>query len=139
MPNIQFSWKPDRLDSNTATINFFPDPKTMAIGLATVIKNLQWKSYVILFEDEDGLIRLQEVFKLQEITEENEFNSIILRQLGDDAANKVLFKEIRNSTEIHILLDCHVDRVIGIMKEAGNFGLLDLVYSYFITSLVSFK
>lgn len=91
----------------------------------------------MLYEEEEGLIRLQEVLKLQNLTEVNEFNTIMLRQLGDEAANNALFKEIKNSTEAQIVLDCHVDHVVGILRQADKFKMLDLFYSYFLTSLVS--
>lgn len=109
----------------------------MTIGLATVIRSMEWKSFVVLYEDDEGLMRLQEVLKLQNLTDLNEFNAIMLRQLGSESENNVLFKEIKNSTEAQIVIDCHVDRVIGILQQAGKFGLLDLFYSYFLTSLVS--
>lgn len=82
-------------------------------------------------------MRLQEVLKLQNLTEVNEFNAIMLRQLGNEAVNNALFKEIKNSTEAQIVLDCHVDHVVGVLKQASTFGMLDLFYSYFLTSLVS--
>lgn len=92
---------------------------------------------MVLYEEEEGLIRLQEVLKLQNLTEVNEFNAIMLRQLGDEAANNALFKEIKNSTEAQIVLDCHVDHIMGILRQAEKFKMLDLFYSYFLTSLVS--
>lgn len=110
----------------------------MAIGLATVIKSMEWKSFVVLYEDDEGLVRLQEVIKLQNLTKVNEFNAIMLRQLGNRADNKVLFKEIKNSTEAQIVIDCHVDRIIDVLQQADDFGMLDLFYSYFLTSLVSY-
>lgn len=125
---------------NPAYMNFYPHPVLLAEGLATVIRNMNWKTFVILYEEDEGLLRLQEVLKLQNLKNLNDINTITLRQLSDPDGNyRVLLKEIKNSTEGQILLDCKSENVLNILEQAKEVGLLEDLYNYFITSLVSFN
>lgn len=48
----------------------------MAKALATLLREMRWKSYTILYEDDDGLIRLQEILKM------HKREAITVRKLG---------------------------------------------------------
>lgn len=64
IPHIQINWSPHRFFSNTTVLNLYPDPTLLSEGLAVLIKHMDWKSYAIIYENNDGLIRLQEALKL---------------------------------------------------------------------------
>lgn len=139
IPHFQFVWRPTVNQENPAYMNFYPHPGLLAEGLATVIRNMNWKTFVILYEEDEGLLRLQEVLKLQNLKNLNDINTITVRQLSDADGNyRVLLKEIKNSTEGQILLDCRSENVLNILEQAKEVGLLEDLYNYFITSLVSY-
>lgn len=82
VPHIQFVWKPEPNKEYTNYINMYPQADLLAEGLATIIRHMNWKSFVILYEEDEGLIRLQEVLKLQNLRDINDLNTITVRQLG---------------------------------------------------------
>lgn len=79
IPHIEVQWKSTKgLPSKEAvTINFYPDQSILSYGVAVVTKSMQWKNYVILYEDEDSLIKLQDVLKLTQ----RDGEPIIVRQI----------------------------------------------------------
>lgn len=48
-----------------------------------------------------------------------------------------LLKQIKNSAESHIVLDCSTDRIHSVLKQAQQIGMMSDYHSYLITSLVS--
>lgn len=48
-----------------------------------------------------------------------------------------LLKQIKNSAESHIVLDCSTDRIYDVLKQAQQIGMMSDYHSYLITSLVS--
>jgi len=47
-----------------------------------------------------------------------------------------LLKQIKNSAESHIVLDCSTDRIYDVLKQAQQIGMMSDYHSYLITSLV---
>nr|CAD7453108.1 unnamed protein product [Timema tahoe] len=48
---------------------------------------------------------------------------------------KPLLKQIKNSAESHIVLDCSTDRIYDVLKQAQQIGMMSDYHSYLITSL----
>ena len=48
-----------------------------------------------------------------------------------------LLKQIKNSAESHIVLDCSTERLYDVLKQAQQIGMMSDYHSYLITSLVS--
>jgi Receptor family ligand binding region. len=47
-----------------------------------------------------------------------------------------LLKEIKNSSESHILLDCSMDKTVTILKQAKEVHLMGDYQNYILTNLV---
>ncbi|CAG9860405.1 unnamed protein product [Phyllotreta striolata] len=140
VPFITTSWKaPSPAKRNPeevrAMINFFPEAELFAKGLAEIVRSLQWPSFIIIYENEEGLIRMQEILKLQEINPDSKKNNIVVMQLGPGPDYRPLLKKIHNTTEDNIILDCEVDKILPILTQANSVGMLGLHNRYFITSL----
>lgn len=48
-----------------------------------------------------------------------------------------LLKQIKNSAESHIVLDCTTERIYDVLKQAQQIGMMSDYHSYLITSLVN--
>lgn len=48
-----------------------------------------------------------------------------------------LLKQIKNSAEAHIILDCNTEKIYEVLKQAQQIGMMSDYHSYLITSLVS--
>lgn len=120
-------------DASPFTLNIHPHPSSLGKAYVDLIVAMGWKSFVILFESEDSLIRLQQVIKLPKTFEDIK---IYLRQLElttDDY--RPLLKEIKKSGETRIILDCHFDKIESILHQANEIGLATEYYAYLFTSL----
>ncbi|XP_011691570.1 PREDICTED: glutamate receptor ionotropic, kainate 2-like [Wasmannia auropunctata] len=50
-------------------------------------------------------------------------------------ASEPLLKQIKNSAESHIVLDCSTERIYDVLKQAQQIGMMSDYHSYLITSL----
>lgn len=80
IPHIQVSWRSTMSYNTQTVINFYPDPELLAVGLATIVKNLHWNNYAILYQDNDSLIRLQEILKIPQLGD----TPVIIRQIDSN-------------------------------------------------------
>lgn len=51
-------------------------------------------------------------------------------------AYRPLLKQIKNSAESHIVLDCSTEKIYDVLKQAQQIGMMSDYHSYLITSLV---
>lgn len=48
------------------TINIHPDPDALSRAYAELLIDYTWKSYTIVYEDDDGLVRLKDVLQIHD-------------------------------------------------------------------------
>ncbi|KAH9630481.1 hypothetical protein HF086_000694, partial [Spodoptera exigua] len=90
-----------------------------------------WRSFTIVYENSDGLVRLQELLKAHGPSE----LPVAVRQLPDSHDYRPLLKQIKNSAESHIVLDCATERIRDVLQQAQQIGMMSDYHSYLITSL----
>jgi ABC-type branched-subunit amino acid transport system substrate-binding protein len=123
------------------SIHLHPHPAVLGKAYADFIQQVGWKSLVILYETEEGLVRLQEVLRLQQ-TFKGDGLKVTSRQLVGSSRDekgrpdyRPLLKEIKKSEERNIVLDCDFDRIHTVLEQAEQIELLTDYHSYLITSL----
>lgn len=68
-----------------------------------------------------GLIRLQDVLQIN-----NPLSSpITVRQLGDGPDYRPLLKEILMSGETRLILDCSVDKITDVLRQAKDVKMME--------------
>ena len=88
---------------------------------------------MILYENEEGLVRLQEVIKMPKTFSGMK---VTLRQLDMETTDyRPLLKEIKKSEETRIVLDCDYDKIEMILQQANEIELMTDYHNYLITSL----
>lgn len=97
-----------------------------------LVKSWGWHSFTIIYETNEGLVRLQELLKAYGSSE----YPITVRQLPATGDFRPLLKQIKNSGEAHIVLDCNNDKIYDVLKQAQQIGMMSDYHSYLITSLV---
>lgn len=75
--------------------------------------------------------------RLQDILERHgpEGNPVTIRQLPDDDDYLPLLKDIANSGENHIIIDCSPDKVMQIFKQAVSVKMME-EYQVWISDLI---
>lgn len=80
IPHLQVSWRLSMAYNTQTVLNFYPETDLLAQGIGMVLQHLQWKRFAILYQNTEGLLRLQEVLKQMKITD----SPTIIRQLDAD-------------------------------------------------------
>ncbi|XP_074099238.1 kainate-type ionotropic glutamate receptor subunit 1D isoform X7 [Cotesia typhae] len=130
IPHLETRWD-YRLRRESCLVNLYPHPTTLSKAYVDLVKAWGWKSFTIIYENNEGLVRLQELLKAHGPSE----FPIAVRQLGETDDYRPLLKQIKNSAESHIVLDCSTERIHEVLKQAQQIGMMSDYHSYLITSL----
>ncbi|XP_057671940.1 glutamate receptor ionotropic, kainate 2 isoform X1 [Diorhabda carinulata] len=130
IPHLETRWD-YRLRRESCLVNLYPHPTTLSKAYVDLVKAWGWKSFTIIYENNEGLVRLQELLKAHGPYE----FPITVRQLGEASDYRPLLKQIKNSAESHIVLDCSTQRIYDVLKQAQQIGMMSDYHSYLITSL----
>ncbi|KAB0802246.1 hypothetical protein PPYR_04432 [Photinus pyralis] len=138
IPQFQVFWNPkveqfsaENEYKDNLIFNLFPDPHMLATAFATLLNEMKWKKYAVLYETDEGLIRLQEILKQHGPQDP----SVIVRKLAAGSDHRPLLKEIKASSVYQIVLDCESDHIFDILEQAREVKLMEEYYSYILTSL----
>ncbi|XP_031331870.1 glutamate receptor ionotropic, kainate 2-like [Photinus pyralis] len=130
IPHLETRWD-YRLRRESCLVNLYPHPKTLSKAYVDLVRAWGWKSFTIIYESNEGLVRLQELLKAHGPYE----FPITVRQLGEGPDYRPLLKQIKNSAESHIVLDCSTEKIYDVLKQAQQIGMMSDYHSYLITSL----
>ncbi|XP_049872660.1 glutamate receptor ionotropic, kainate 2-like isoform X2 [Pectinophora gossypiella] len=134
IPHIQAVWRPPRPRGEPQPeppgINLYPEAVALSKALAHFIKDSDWNTYTLLYDDDLGLIRLQEILKHAD----PEHKWFVRRLLpGED--NRPLLKSLKALGETRVILDCPPERVVDYLRQAREVKFFEDYMSYIITSL----
>ncbi|KAF4533063.1 hypothetical protein B566_EDAN002626 [Ephemera danica] len=114
IPHLETRWEPNPPPSGSCHINLYPDPQILAMAYKSLVRDMGWKSFTLIYQHDDALIRLQEVIKGHGPND----LPITIRQLDEGNDHRPLLKQIQASGESHIILDCDTDRIADILRQA---------------------
>jgi len=135
IPHIETRWD---FTSSTVrdqySINLYPYPLTLRKAYVDLLNALDWKSFYILYESNEGLIRLQDLLKFRNKGTESQ---VVIRQLNPGANHdyRPLLKDIKLEGARKIILDCDVSNIQTILQQAQQIGMMTAYNNYLITSL----
>lgn len=110
------------------TLNLYPDSDTLAEAFANVLVDNTWKTYTIVYESKENLIRLKDILQVHDPSSQ----AITLRQLDN---NIQLLKEIHSRGEMNVILDISAEKIVPFLREASKVNMLSEYNNYFITNL----
>ncbi|GBP84886.1 Glutamate receptor ionotropic, kainate 2 [Eumeta japonica] len=119
LPHLETRWD-YRTRRESCLVNLYPHPAALSRAYVDLVRVWGWKSFTIVYENSDGLVRLQE----------------LLRHTGTarvGAATRL--SRLQNSAESHIVLDCATERIRDVLQQAQQIGMMSDYHSYLITSL----
>lgn len=92
-----------------------------------------WRKFTILYEDGPGLVRLSALLKMFDKKDK----PVTVRQLDPERNHRQVLREMKKGGERNILLDCSIQTLPEVLKQAQQVGLMTDEQSYIITTLVS--
>ncbi|XP_046984816.1 glutamate receptor ionotropic, kainate 2-like isoform X1 [Schistocerca americana] len=130
IPHIEMRWNTKQRRQDVA-LNLYPHPKALSKVYADLVKAWKWKSFTILFESDEGLIRLSYVLKMYG---PKDF-TVTVRHLNDSSNYRHVLRRVKRSGEINFILDCSIETLPEIMKQAQQVGLMTDEYNFIITTM----
>nr|XP_023019507.1 glutamate receptor ionotropic, kainate 2-like [Leptinotarsa decemlineata] len=137
IPQFQTFWNPklrlSRQINPSPVFNLYPSPQSLAQALATLVRESDWKSYTVIYENDEGLLRLQEALNQRSMSDP----AVSFRALGPKENRKSVLKEVKSSGVLHLIVDCEAGHIMDILRQAKELKLLSEFHSYILTNLVS--
>lgn len=134
IPHIQAHWD-SRDTRDYFSISLYPDYLALSKAFKNLIEYWGWTSFTVLYEDNDGLVRMQEVLKATKGTD----MKITVRKLDPHVENYVhMFKDLIENPmqgDNRIIVDCHVSRVADILQQAQKVNMCSETFHYLFTTL----
>ncbi|KAK9882220.1 hypothetical protein WA026_019734 [Henosepilachna vigintioctopunctata] len=132
IPVIQTRWN-FRSKRYSTIINFYPHPTQLSSAYVDIIKKLGWSQFVLFYDNDESFMRLLELMKLTQ----KKTHLVVTRQLdpNEDGVYRTQFKEIAESPIKNIIIDCRIEILNEVLKQAQQVGLMNRNYNYFITNL----
>ncbi|KAJ8910754.1 hypothetical protein NQ315_017211 [Exocentrus adspersus] len=134
IPYFQTFWntKLSSYNDEFPVFNLHPSPDVLSKALATLVRINAWKTYTVIYEDDDGLYMLQEALKQRSPTDP----PVAFKKLGEPGkGRRSVLKEIKSTGVLDFILDCKVDHIFDILREAKEHKLLSEYHSYTLTNL----
>ncbi|KAL6255077.1 hypothetical protein P5V15_013411 [Pogonomyrmex californicus] len=145
VPHIEYVWRENKKEENeeesrrppSMTINVFPDSDMISQAIADVIDSMNWRTFAAIYEDEEGLSRLQKTLTLKG----NMDNPIThtVRQLNEGSDYRTMLKEIRSLSIFNIIIDVRPEKITEVLSQAKEVKLLADYSHFVITYLASEK
>lgn len=130
LPYIDFRWD---ADTRPPVVNMMPHPDAMAQLYVDLIRAWNWKGFTILYESAQFLPRVAELLKLYEPKEYTVTVRRINAGLTDNNYRSVL-RRVRLAEDVHILLECSIDVLPELLKQAQQVGLMTDRHQFIVTS-----
>lgn len=72
VPHIIAQWEREKIgelrdeESSPFTLNLYPETEMLSRAYADLLIDYTWKSYTIIYEDDDSLIRLKDILQIHD-------------------------------------------------------------------------
>lgn len=130
IPHIVTNWE-YRFLPDAFSVNIYPHAPVLGRAYLDLILTKKWKTFTIIYENNEGLIRLQELLKAPS----HKDVKITLQQLTPGLSYKKLLKDIGKRGETNIILDIPAEKVPLVFREAQDVGMMTAYHNYIVTSL----
>ncbi|CAG9860825.1 unnamed protein product [Phyllotreta striolata] len=132
IPHIEARW--DDYPQNGTLVNVYPFPDTLTKTYYDLITAWGWKNFVILYENNESLQRVGELTKLFD----PKVHRIVVRQLNSAKSGgnyRSVLKEVWRADATHFLLDCSIEILEEVLRQAQQVGLMTNKHHFIITNL----
>ncbi|CAK1585391.1 unnamed protein product [Parnassius mnemosyne] len=134
VPHIQAVWRPPHVRGLKRVyppgINLYPEAVSLSKAVALYIKDSDWNSYTLLYDDDHGLIRLQEILK-----DADPEHKWLVRRLTPGGDNRPLLKAIKSTGATRVIIDCPAERILEYLRQANEVNFFEDYMSYVLMSL----
>ncbi|XP_014479810.1 PREDICTED: glutamate receptor ionotropic, kainate 2-like [Dinoponera quadriceps] len=128
IPHIAARWDPEPKRGN---VNLYPHADTLSMVFQDLIKKFQWKEYAILYDDTNGLIRMNRLLKLPNM----HTISAMVFHLGNGPDFRKIMQEVKRSGCKNLIIDCSYDILASVLEQAQQVGIMSGKHNVIVASL----
>lgn len=130
IPHFAAVWQPTDKDSfngtESFTRNLFPQSKRYSEAIYEIVRSFQWKKFAIVYDSDDSLVRLQEIFPISsELQYTTHKQSMKYYRLPMDSDYKRMLKDISKSGVNQVMIDCTLDNTYSLLKQSASVGMMN--------------
>lgn len=63
IPHIETHWKIDPHRQPNYYVNVYPDPMVLSRGYTAIVRDMDWTSFTLIYQRDEGLLRLQHLIQ----------------------------------------------------------------------------
>ncbi|KAH9389246.1 hypothetical protein TYRP_008603, partial [Tyrophagus putrescentiae] len=132
MPHIETRWDFKFEPPSNHSINLYPHPSTLGNAYRDLIRLKNWKAFAILYEDNEALVRMQEILKDPSLRDKR----IVVRQFPIGTGEyHTTFKELHKLQIKNVIIDVPQEHIYEVLKHALQVKMLTDYHNYFFSSL----
>ncbi|XP_037036366.1 glutamate receptor ionotropic, kainate 2-like [Bradysia coprophila] len=131
IPYIDMKWD---ADTKPPVVNMYPHPDAIANIFIDLVREWDWKGFTIVYESAPWLKRDAELLKLYGPKE----HTVTVRRIdaGLDKTNyRAVLRRVKLSGDTNILLDCSIEALPEVLKQAQQVGLMTENHQFIITTM----
>ncbi|KAK9303596.1 hypothetical protein QLX08_004759 [Tetragonisca angustula] len=129
MPHIYGRW--EHSQTRGKGINLFPHAETLSMIFDKIITDFEWKVFAILYEGTDSLFRTHRLLERWDIKS----HGIFLYHLGTGPSYRKVMREIKDDGIENIIIDCSIDILEEVLRQAQQVGIMSEKNKIIVTSL----
>ncbi|KFD57020.1 hypothetical protein M513_02277 [Trichuris suis] len=115
------------------SINLYPPPRAIGSVVASFAQKANWRSGVIFFQDDSGLVQLQELLNMANNNNEAIFTA---HRLNANKQFKPQLKHLKElQKEYNIVVQADMETMILLLDDAVEMNMLTPYYHYIFTNL----
>lgn len=103
-------------------------------AIADVIDSMKWRNFIAIYENDEGLSRLQKTLTLKK-DKDNPLTHTT-RQLNEGSDYRPMLKEIRSLSMCNVIIDVEPQNIVNVLYQAKEVRLLADYCNFVITYLV---
>ncbi|XP_046600915.1 glutamate receptor ionotropic, kainate 2-like [Neodiprion lecontei] len=130
IPHIEARWDSRQIRGN-GLLNMYPYSYTLSKIYLQLAEDFEWKTFTILYESTENLIRMHDLLKRWD----RRGYTVTVRQLPEGPNYRQVLREVKMSGDPNIVLDCSIDILSEVLKQAQQVGLISDKHSFIIASL----
>ncbi|XP_030751946.1 glutamate receptor ionotropic, kainate 2-like isoform X2 [Sitophilus oryzae] len=132
IPQVEIHYD-SKIDRNKCVVNLHPHPNEIFQFFKHLIVSLGWDKVVVLFEDNESLLRVSPLLELN-----MEYGvDLIFKQLEKDSTGsyRQILNILKKMPEKNIILDCSINVLEEVLTQAQQVGIMTDDYYYILTNL----
>lgn len=133
MPHIETHWDPKSVRNN-CMLNMHPHPDVLSRIYIDLVLAWGWRKFVILYENEQSLVRISPLLSIFA----DHGIVVMLRPLESDVSPgnyRSMLTNVKKSGEQNFVLDCSIDILEEVLRQAQQVGLVTERFSFIVTNL----